>query len=704
MIQVIVGSAIPCHAGGMLRFLLLVLLMAPVMAQPRTFPGQPFHELQVTFEVTGAQLDIPRDHLGAELAQRLYEGTFSGAVTITGTATAGDRSGRSDAILRAKIFVDDRPVQTFERKLYENGKVEFTLSAPAGAKRSVEFFIHISEGGEDGVRVKARLLAGRSAPLGGLERILQLYARRIPRGLVSSGRLNNILSVPAGQTAFIEAGMSKSENPYIRFRCGGYQKQVLDFLDDVRLSRDPAERALLDGFDYGPIEGSCGFHQAVVIYPSGTDWEQTGIVLDPWPNQRPEHVSIGEWAARFRMAQPSGEYAREDPNFPLYGRTYLASRTSQLSPEEKRLVESLKTLSPAHYAYQAKLSPENRKAWVRGALERFKTRGHVFVECPVEARLVDSQGRFTGLRDGQLAAQIPGTTVILLPLGGVETWTELGYSPAAGLKLQLTGTGSGEARVTVVEDTRARTFTVTLQAGETSSLELGTRRPKATKREPVVLYDSGNPQGVLNGPPEKCRINLSHVHLSGVSTYHYNSARGAPPGTISLLHEDSGRLYGPWAATGSPGQGGVPNAFWTVRPEIDLPNGVYEVIVSDPASWSYNQQSDNAGFVTVTGWLLTSDSPDSAGRVWHVIENGSWRGTWTRRAGTFTFDAVWRHPNGAVVKDVLEVESSKGDRIVFYRRGNRGRYTAVLSADGRTAQGTMSWNDGGNTFKARIDP
>jgi hypothetical protein len=123
-----------------------------------------------------------------------------------------------------------------------------------------------------------------------------------------------------------------------------------------------------------------------------------------------------------------------------------------------------------------------------------------------------------------------------------------------------------------------------------------------TAAKSAVLFDNGNIAGVDNGPsqPTSFTLNTAHV-ITLIQDYHWHSARGATPGTIGL-RDANGRLYGPWQSVGSPGQGGVPNAYWTVRPDITLPAGTYSVIDSHPASWSRNSGSQQRGFTRVEGY------------------------------------------------------------------------------------------------------
>jgi len=81
-------------------------------------------------------------------------------------------------------------------------------------------------------------------------------------------------------------------------------------------------------------------------------------------------------------------------------------------------------------------------------------------------------------------------------------------------------------------------------------------------------------------------------------TYHYGAQK--PPGIISLQHDD-GTVYGPWQAAGAVGQGGVPNAYWWVQPNVELKAGHYLVIDSDPATWSVEDSTQGAGIFVLWG-------------------------------------------------------------------------------------------------------
>lgn len=70
---------------------------------------------------------------------------------------------------------------------------------------------------------------------------------------------------------------------------------------------------------------------------------------------------------------------------------------------------------------------------------------------------------------------------------------------------------------------------------------------------------------------------------------------GRDPGDHRHQEHETGEVYGPWQAEGQKGQIDTPNAYWNVYPDVELPPGKYEVIDSDPSTWSNNAKSGNAG-------------------------------------------------------------------------------------------------------------
>ncbi|HNQ16198.1 MAG TPA: tetratricopeptide repeat protein, partial [Pyrinomonadaceae bacterium] len=130
--------------------------------------------------------------------------------------------------------------------------------------------------------------------------------------------------------------------------------------------------------------------------------------------------------------------------------------------------------------------------------------------------------------------------------------------------------------------------------------------PKTTTkpgREETVL-NNGNVYGVSNGPTSPTRFTTNRPFVvTYIQTYHWNNGRGTSrPGTIALK-ASNGTTYGPYQARGTPGQGGVPNANWEIKPNVTIPAGTYTIIDSDPGTWSQNSQSGGRGFAVLKGYF-----------------------------------------------------------------------------------------------------
>ncbi|HWQ63799.1 MAG TPA: hypothetical protein VN429_05240, partial [Methanospirillum sp.] len=133
-----------------------------------------------------------------------------------------------------------------------------------------------------------------------------------------------------------------------------------------------------------------------------------------------------------------------------------------------------------------------------------------------------------------------------------------------------------------------------------------------TAQAPILAMKMGltwtneNSDAVTNHPTSPTTISFeTDVQVLSISTYHWNNGQGGSvPGTIGLKSSD-GTIFGPWKATGENGQGGVPNARWTVVPDSSdgtgqvLKKGSYTIIDSDESTWSANEKSKNQGFCTV---------------------------------------------------------------------------------------------------------
>lgn len=120
----------------------------------------------------------------------------------------------------------------------------------------------------------------------------------------------------------------------------------------------------------------------------------------------------------------------------------------------------------------------------------------------------------------------------------------------------------------------------------------------------VRIFDNSNIYLVKNGPIRPTQFTLKQTHLvTSIWNYHWNDGKGADPRKkgISLRHSD-GTTFGPWEVSTSAGQGGAPNVNWETAPKAAIPAGIYTIIDPDPATWSQNDQSGNAGFTKIKGY------------------------------------------------------------------------------------------------------
>ena len=111
-----------------------------------------------------------------------------------------------------------------------------------------------------------------------------------------------------------------------------------------------------------------------------------------------------------------------------------------------------------------------------------------------------------------------------------------------------------------------------------------------------LVLNNGNIYRVFNKPTAPTMFSVPNQSiLKYISTYHWNDGRGMQaPGTIALRHVD-GTIYGPWQTIGKPGQGGVPNAYWEVEPNVEIKAGTYKLIDSSPRTWAQNAGSGGSG-------------------------------------------------------------------------------------------------------------
>ncbi|OOP56848.1 MAG: hypothetical protein AYP45_06830 [Candidatus Brocadia carolinensis] len=109
----------------------------------------------------------------------------------------------------------------------------------------------------------------------------------------------------------------------------------------------------------------------------------------------------------------------------------------------------------------------------------------------------------------------------------------------------------------------------------------------------IEIVNTYNILGVTCGNPGKTLVTIPQdAYITEISTYHWCDG-GQPAGTHALYNTSSFLLYGPFPGT-------IDYRFWISYPNTFVPAGSYEVIDSEPSTWSH---TDSGGFVKIMGIL-----------------------------------------------------------------------------------------------------
>jgi hypothetical protein len=592
------------------------------------FPGEPFNGMQISYSISGANVTKTTDTPGFTW-QRLIQGSLgSGELRVTGKANLDNGLGYR---LRITVQVGSKTkTMDLDKKVKQEGS--FDVSLPIGntdASGSVTIAMTgIYNGTTRGVNISAVL--SQMAPIikdtkpnpgnlssnARLKMILDRFMTEIPPGNFGSGWMNNVASVIPFTSRFDSS------------ICGNYQAKVLALLDSIRWSTDPKIKSLMDGFDYGPIQSLYGGHQAVVIYPKGKEWMTDGIVLDPWIEQKPKSYAAQDWAQMYSFGAGShygigGSSVYEGtPAYPTVGGAYKNPKAKDLTEAEKTWIRSLPQIDKDRL--KKITDPNLQNMVIKSGFANKKLTGIMVVNCPVNVSVVNSAGKVVGFTDAGFVAQTRGATLDRVTRGPGDWLTIVRFDPSEGFKARLQATGGGPVEMSVGYgmDQDARTasrYSVPVRRGD--GLDLGIAKPGAilssdrgvsiaptllsgsssvSNSELKPVFDNNNIGAVLNGPTKVLWLTFDRdVVITQIQTYHWNSGRGTQGGSISLVEKSSGKVVGTWLAVGSPGMNGVPNATWTVTPNLLIRKGVYSVSVTAPETWSYNSQSGGAGFVRI---------------------------------------------------------------------------------------------------------
>lgn len=276
----------------------------------------------------------------------------------------------------------------------------------------------------------------RLSPDAKLNQILDRYYAQIPKGITDSGNKNNVLSL--------------WDDKYDVYKCGGYQARILRLLDEIKFNPDPCVSAWLDDWDYGPIESLWGGHQAVVIYPRGTTWTDTGLALDPWITQSPQVYTIQDWSLQFSAGSQHGIRGNRDyedkAQYPTVGGNYAPpGDLKKLTPEEKDFIRSLP--SDKQEWFYKKMSPVVREAWLAETMRRQKQNATLNINSPLDIYLTDDAGGVAGFINGNLVDGLPDVSFRRFLMADGHYWTEVYYPADRNYRVVMYGTNDGQARV-----------------------------------------------------------------------------------------------------------------------------------------------------------------------------------------------------------------------------------------------------------------
>lgn len=126
---------------------------------------------------------------------------------------------------------------------------------------------------------------------------------------------------------------------------------------------------------------------------------------------------------------------------------------------------------------------------------------------------------------------------------------------------------------------------------------------------PVLIFERTSIGAVENDPPNPTSFSIDQEWMvTEIKTYHWNYGQGKAPEIIGL-QDEGGKILGMWIASGEPGYGGVPDAYWTAKPNLALQPGTYTIFDSDPVTWSHNWETNGEGIVWVHGQLSKVSEP-----------------------------------------------------------------------------------------------
>ncbi len=122
----------------------------------------------------------------------------------------------------------------------------------------------------------------------------------------------------------------------------------------------------------------------------------------------------------------------------------------------------------------------------------------------------------------------------------------------------------------------------------------------------LATFDSLNDDPSLSGPARPLYVQSpDDFRYLTFTTYHNVPGGLDHTGTIAIANAKTGEiLFGPFPTVGTPGKDGAPNVYWTATVDIVVPGSAdgFNIIDSEPSTWSWNELSYNMGMARGTGY------------------------------------------------------------------------------------------------------
>ncbi|MBD3362871.1 hypothetical protein GF362_04070 [Candidatus Dojkabacteria bacterium] len=264
----------------------------------------------------------------------------------------------------------------------------------------------------------------------------------------------------------------KISQQYDPYTCGSFQTKITHMFNSMRWSNDATERKIISYFDYSPVTTNIPAHEAVMIYPKGTNWEENGMVLDPWLMNNHNVYPMKVWSGWGIVADVA---CAQHPYYPACNKEYRMpdKMVNKLNSSEQKFYDSLssemrnridsslssiqnkinKSKQERNFELASKYENEliNHKSYIIQELiySRRFNKVEVIVDCPVRVLVTDNTtGKKVGIdKEGNLINEIPELLPDLRLLNEQEIFSYFTLPKDGDYTVEMFGIDSGKAEI-----------------------------------------------------------------------------------------------------------------------------------------------------------------------------------------------------------------------------------------------------------------